>query len=85
MNNLYAQHFHRKSAREYEFSVAAFEITILDRRGQIVWRQRRSEEDAPIRWLGMDLYGTSVNVGSYTCKIVYSPKTPAVYLPFVFM
>jgi hypothetical protein len=85
MDNQNPQPFYRKSTWEYEFSPTASEITILDRRGQIVWRQRRADEVTPICWRGMDLHGTHVSVGSYTCKIMYSNNPQAVYLPFVFM
>ena len=59
MNAKTDPHFQKKSTREYEFHAAAAEITILDRADTLFGISAR-DESTPIRWRGMDLYGTHV-------------------------
>ncbi len=77
-------HLSRIGRSGVEFNETATEITIFDRRGHLVWKKQRSESLQPIRWEGLDLHGEHVNIGGYTCKIVY-PDGRVVYIPFVFM
>ena len=78
-------HFVKKSRDEYEFHELASEIAILNGRGRVVWRKQKSSTNERIRWRGIDSMGSPVDEGSYTCKILYSHLSQAVYLPFVFM
>jgi flagellar hook assembly protein FlgD len=67
-----------------KFTGTEIEITILDRRGHVLWKKKREESLGPIQWDGRDLHGELVHVGHYTCKIVYS-DLKTVYAPFVFL
>ncbi len=74
----------RRSNLGYEFDPKAMEVAILDRSGRPVWQKRKGEVTAPIRWMGMDAQGRSVESGDYICRISYSNEK-VTYLPFVFM
>jgi len=65
------------------FNASAVRIAILDRWGKVIWKKERGQSLEPIAWNGIDLFGSKVSSGSYTCKIVY-PDSLVVYVPFVF-
>lgn len=74
----------KRFGNEYEFDPAASEVSILDRSGRAIWKKRKGEEPAPIRWTGINFIGQTIESGDYICKIVYLDEKVA-YLPFVFM
>ena len=80
------KHLSVKSGNIYEFNDSAVEISILNMRGKVLWRQKRPANNSTmsIVWNGTDLAGRPFEVGSYTCKIIY-PNDCTVYLPFVYM
>ncbi len=76
--------FRRFGDSGLEFDPKATEVAILDRSGRAIWKMRKEEVSAPIRWDGIDYAGQRVQTGDYICKIVY-PDEKIAYLPFVFM
>jgi flagellar hook assembly protein FlgD len=73
----------RTSTNTLVFNSHVAEITILDRRGKVLWHKKQ-ENLEPIQWNGIDVYGDTIEVGQYTCKVVYQDRQAA-YLPFVLM
>jgi len=85
INSRQQTHLFPDGMRGIQFRPEALEVTVLDRRGHVLWRHLRSlAEKGSLLWNGLDLAGCAVEPGSYTCKIVYAVgKT--VYIPFVLM
>ena len=79
-----AFHFSRLGNKGLEFDPLAAQVAILDRTGRAIWTESQGEAPSPIRWMGIDSTGKSVETGDYICKIVYKDEKIA-YLPFVFM
>jgi hypothetical protein len=77
-------HFTRFGSTGFEFDPLATEVAILDKSGRPVWQGAKGEAPAPIRWMGINESGQTVETGDYICKIVY-PNEKIAYLPFVFM
>jgi hypothetical protein len=74
----------RDAAGAYEFSSEAAEITILNRQGVPIWKMRKSSQAEPIRWNGRDIWGNTIGVGTFICKIIFGDGK-SVYVPFVHM
>jgi hypothetical protein len=78
------RHLTTTPKNELIFRTEAVEIRIIDRWGRPIWKKERGELLEPIRWGGLDLCGSKVETGSYTCKIVY-PDNQIYYIPFIFI
>ena len=78
------KHVHKGPGNVLEFSPAAVDITLIDRRGRTIWQQKRLPETGPLVWEGKDQKGHKVEIGSYILKIIYPDIVP-VYVPFIVM
>ncbi len=79
-----SEHVRARPGNVLEFSRAAVDISLLDRRGKPIWRQLRRSPEEPILWQGVDQMGQKVENGHYVLRIHY-PDTPPVYVPFIVM
>jgi flagellar hook assembly protein FlgD len=72
-----------KESKEFNFPDDVVEVTVLDRRGQMLWKARRQGSE-PLIWSGHDSHGDRVPVGTYTCKMTFADHK-VIYVPFVLM
>ena len=86
INQVSTRHGHIKSNLESSmiFNDEALEISILDRWGRAIWKEKREKSVEPLTWNGIDFFGCVATAGSYLCKIVYSDQQ-VVYVPFVLL